>query len=181
MAAADAALQHGFVPSPSVKPHGLPARAAGARLRLAPRPSRLGCVWVSALCTVSSVLLVALPLPWTACLPCAVVILVVFVRGLWYCTGRGVPALMHVGNDRRMTVTDCEGRSHSGRILDDSFVGAWLTTIVWRRDGQPWWHAATAVVVLPDMLPADDLRRLRVALRYGSPATRGTTSDVDAG
>jgi hypothetical protein len=125
-------------------------------------------------------LLAGLPLPITALLPCAAVIAGVLVGGLWRCTGRGVPALMHVGNDRRLTVTDCEGRSHAGTILDDSYVGASLTTIVWRRDGSPWWRPAAAIVVLPDMLSADEFRRLRVALRYGRPTVRGTTSDDDA-
>ena len=118
-----------------------------------------------------------MPLPWTAWLPCAVVILVVLCGGLWRCTGRGVPAIMHVGNDRRITVTDYEGHSHAGTILDDTFVGAWLTTIVWRRDGLPWWRAASAIVVLPDMLSDEEFRRLRVTLRYAWPAVRGPTSD----
>jgi hypothetical protein len=126
-------------------------------------------------------LLVALPLPASILLPCAVAVALVLVRGLWRCTGRGVPALMHVGNDRRMTVTDYEGRSHEGTILDDTFVGAWLATIVWRHDGSPWWRPAPAIVVLPDMLSPDEFRRLRVALRYGRQATRGATSDDDAG
>ena len=133
------------------------------------------------LCVLSSVLLAVLPLPASVVLPCAGAIAGVLVRGLWRCTGRGLPALMHIGNDRRMTVTDYEGRSHAGTILDGTFVGAWLTTIVWRRDGSPWWHPAPAIVVLPDMLPADELRRLRVALRYGRPTPRGATSDADAG
>jgi len=109
--------------------------------------------------------------------PCAVVILAVLVSGLWRCTGRGVPALLHVGIDRRITVTDRNGRSRAGAILDDSYVGPWLTTIVWRRDGLPWWRPASAIVVLPDMLPAEDARRLRVALRYGRPAARDAMSD----
>lgn len=150
------------------------------RLRFAPRPSRIGCVWVSALCVVSVVLVTALPLPLTARMACAAAIFAVFVRGLWRCTGRGVPALMHVGNDRRITVTDYEGRSHAGTILDDSYVSAFLTTIVWRCDGFPWWRTAPVIVVLPDMLSREEFRRLRVALRYGRPITLGTTSEEDA-
>ncbi len=77
-------------------------------------------------------------------------------------------------------MTDCDGRSRAGAILDDSYVGAWLTTIVWRQDGQPWWRPATAIVVLPDMLPRDEFRRLRVVLRYGRPVDAGATSEEDA-
>jgi hypothetical protein len=39
---------------------------------------------------------------------------------------------------------------------------------------------APAIVVLPDMLSADEFRRLRGALRYGRATARGTTSDEDA-
>jgi hypothetical protein len=167
------------VPSTSSPARDLDPRV-NARLRLAPRPSRIGCIWVSALCALSIGLLIALPLEWIAWLPCAVAVAAVLVSGLWRCTGRGVPALIHVGRDRRITVTDSNGRSHAGSILDDTFVGAWLTTIVWRRDGLPWWRPASAIVVLPDMLPGEARRRLRVALRYGVPATRDAMSDAAA-
>lgn len=129
---------------------------------------------------MSAVLLAALRLPLTLLLPCAVIILVVLVRGLWRCTGRGVPALMHVGIDRRLTVTAFDGRSRAGTILDDSFVGAWLTTIVWQPDGMPWWRPAPAIVVFPDMLAPEESRRLRVVLRYGRPRAADAAREDDA-
>jgi hypothetical protein len=52
---------------------------------------------------------------------------------------------------------------------------------VWRRDGSRWWARAPAIVVLPDMLPADEFRRLRVALRYGRPPAPNETNDDEAG
>ena len=149
----------------------------GPRLRLAPRPSRIGCVSVVGTCVLASALLVALPLPAAVIVPGAFAVLAVLVSGLWRCTGRGVPALLHVGIDRRITVTGYDGRSHAGVILDDSYVGARLTTIVWQPDGMPWWRPARAIVVLPDMLPHDEFRRLRVALRYGRPVSGDATSD----
>ena len=85
--------------------------------------------------------------------PASPLIVAVLAAGLWRCSGRGVPALLHVGIDRRITVTGRDGRSRTGVILDDSYVGAWLTTIVWRQDGMPWWRSARTVVVLPDTLP----------------------------
>ena len=110
----------------------------------------------------------SLPLGVAAAGGCLVA--VVLVSTLWRCTGRGVPALLHVGLDRRITVTGSDGRSQSGAILDDSYVGAWLTVIVWRADDLRWWRPARAVVVLADTLPPEDFRRLRVALRYGRTA-----------
>jgi hypothetical protein len=150
------------------------------RLRLEPRPSRIGCVFVATACALTLILLGSLPLPIAAVVPAAGVVLAVLVSGLWRCRGRGVPALLHVGIDRRITVTGRNGRSRAGVILDDSYVGAWLTTIVWRWDGMPWWHPARAIVVLPDTLPRDEFRRLRVVLRYGQPVA-GETSSEEAG
>ncbi len=150
------------------------------RLRLEPRPSRIGCAIAVTASAITSTLLAWLPLPIVAMVAAIVAVLAVFVSGLWRCTGRGVPALLHVGIDRRIAVTDRDGRSREGVILDDSCVGPCLTTIVWRWDGMPWWRPARAIVVLPDTLPADDFRRLRVALRYGRPAT-GATNGEEAG
>jgi len=151
------------------------------RLRLEPRPSRIGCAFVASTCAMTAVLIGWLPLPIAATVPASAVVLAVLVSGLWRCTGRGVPALLHVGVDRRITVTGRDGRSRAGTILDDSCVGAWLTTIVWRADGRSWWRPAPVIVVLPDTLPEDEFRRLRVVLRYGRPAAAGERSGKEAG
>ncbi len=130
---------------------------------------------------MTAVLIGVLPLPAAAAVPAAAMVLGVLLSGLWRCTGRGVPALLHVGIDRRITVTGRDGRSRAGAILDDSYVGARLTTIVWRADGAPWWRPARTIVVLPDTLPEDEFRRLRVVLRYGRPVVAGGTSGTEAG
>jgi hypothetical protein len=149
-----------------------------ARLRLEPQPSRIGCIAVLGACALAAALLAALSLPLARAAAAGCLILAVLVSSLWRCTGRGVPALLHVGLDRRITVTGSDGRSRSGAILDDSYVGAWLTVIVWRADELPWWCPASAVVVMTDTLPREDFRRLRVVLRYGRAAP---TSGEDAG
>jgi len=138
-------------------------------------------VAICAACAMTSILLAVLPLPIAGYVAGASAVMAVLASGLWRCTGRGVPAILHVGVDRRITVTGRDGRSRSGAILDDSYVGARLTTIVWRADGRPWWRPASVVLVLPDTLPADDFRRLRVALRYGRPPVGATTKGVEAG
>ena len=125
-------------------------------------------------------LLAMLPLPIAGYILGGCAVLAVLASSLWRCTGRGVPAIVHVGLDRRITVTDRDGRSRSGAILDDSYVGVCLTTIVWRDDRAPWWRPARAILVLPDTLPPDDFRRLRVALRYGRAPAAEATRGVDA-
>jgi len=151
------------------------------RLRLEPRPSRIACAVFSGACAATALLLFLLPLPDVAVVGGNAAIAAVFASGLRRCIGRGVPALLHVGIDRRITVTDRSGRSRAGSILDDSYVGAALTTIVWSADGDPWWHPARAILILPDTLVPDEFRRLRVALRYGRPAGDEATSGVEAG
>ena len=151
------------------------------RLRLEPRPSRIACASIIAACAATSTLLFLLPLPGIAMAAGAAVIVTVLASGLWRCSAQGVPALLHVGVDRRIAVTDRVGRSRAGPILDDSYVGAALTTIIWSADGDPWWRPARAILILPDTLPRDEFRQLRVALRYGRPAGEEETSGVEAG
>ena len=109
-----------------------------ARLRLEPRQSRIGCIAVLGACALAAALLATPSLPWVVAVPGGGLVFALLVSSLWRCTGRGVPALLHVGLDRRITVTGSDGRSRSGAILDDSYVGAWLTVIVWRADDLPW-------------------------------------------
>jgi hypothetical protein len=139
------------------------------RLRLEPRPSRIACAAIATGCTAMSALVASLPLepPMTAGALAAIV--GVAVRGFWRCTGRGVPALLHVGHDRRLTASARDGRTLDGSILDDSYVGARVTTIVWRPDRAAWYAPTSTILVLPDTLPAEDFRRLRVLMRYGRP------------
>lgn len=151
------------------------------RLRLEPRPSRIGVAATVAGAAAVVALVAALPLePW---LTAAAVLatLVGTVRGVRTCAGRGVPLLLHVGLDRRLSVTTRDGRSHDGAILDASYVGAHVTTVVWRPDATPWYVPARTILILPDSLPGDDFRRLRVVLRYGEPAIDKVASGVDAG
>ena len=150
------------------------------RLRLEPRPSRIAGAALFTGCWATAILVALLRLPVMVTLGCAAIVVAVLAENLWRCAGRGVPALLHVGIDRRIAVTDRTGRSRTGAILDDSFVGPTLTTLVWRADVDRWWRPARTILVLPDTLPPDDFRRLRVYLRYGRPPGEALTSGVDA-
>lgn len=154
------------------------------RLRIEPRPSRIACAAILVVCSATAALIAVLRMPVAATLGCAAIVVVVLVYSLWRCTGRGLPALLHVGIDRRVAVTDRSGRSLEGAILDASYVGSTLTTLVWRADGDRWWRPARTMLFLTDSLPPDEFRRLRVVLRYGrSPgeAVEAATSGNDAG
>jgi hypothetical protein len=151
------------------------------RLELEPRPSRIAGAFIAASFVATIGIVVLLRIPWWAKASAVVAIAGVSARELWRCAGRGVPALVFVGDNRRLTVSDRNGRVSDGDIVDASYVGATITTIVWRADHAPWWRPARTILILPDMLPADDFRRLRVLLRYGLPETRAATKGVDAG
>jgi len=151
------------------------------RLRLEPRPSRIGMAWVVASSAAISALALALPLDSWARVASLSAVLFASVRGLQLCSGRGVPALLHVGIDRRLAATARDGRTHEGSILDASYVGTRVTTIVWRPDDARWYVPARTILILPDTLSGDDFRQLRVLLRYGRPPIDNVASGVDAG
>ena len=132
-------------------------------------------------CLAAAMLVAVLPLPSWTMLACLVAIGAALYRAHRQLIGRGVPAIVHVGIDRTITVTDRHGRSRDGVVLADSYVGALLSTIVWGARGAPWWRGADVILVLPDTLPADDFRRLRIFLRYGRVPVVAATSGIDAG
>ncbi|HEY2818557.1 MAG TPA: hypothetical protein VGK44_15665 [Casimicrobiaceae bacterium] len=76
---------------------------------------------------------------------------------------RAVRALRVDGN-RKVVATLMSGEVLTGHVQDASYVGAIVTTLTWRSKGT---LCARSVLILPDMLPAEDFRRLRVLLRYG--------------
>ena len=82
-------------------------------------------------------------------------------------TSRAVQAIVLDAN-RHIAVIARSGHRREGEVQDDSYVGALLTTIVWRGAGERRSHA---IAILPDMLFAEDFRKLRVLLRLGQPRT----------
>ena len=154
---------------------------APSRLRLEPKPSRIASIAIVVAAAATTVLMLCLPLDAGATFAVLVVISIVAARGLWRCGRRGVPAIVHIGQDRRLTATARDGRSRDGTILDASYVGARVTTIVWRADRSSRYRPAEALLILPDMLPRDDFRRLRVLLRYGRPIVEEESDEETSG
>lgn len=69
---------------------------------------------------------------------------------------------IEIAADGSIALCQRSGTRREGRLLPSSYVGTWLTTVVVRVDGLRW---PRSQAILPDMLPAEDLRRLRVLLR----------------
>ncbi len=86
---------------------------------------------------------------------------------------RGSRAIRRIELDGHLqiAVTTGDGTCDRGQVRPDSYVGARITTIVWKPERA---RRARAILLLPDMLPPDDFRRLRILLRYGrSESTQG--------
>jgi len=133
-------------------------------------PSRIvgAAIGVAALATLTIVFLLPVD-PWQQALAmlavlawAAVTFWVVALRRSRYAITelRLAPDLVLVANMG-------DGRLVAGHVRSSTYVGAWVTTIVWRADGAYW---SRAVLVVPDMLAAEDFRKLRVMLRYARNA-----------
>lgn len=83
--------------------------------------------------------------------------------------GRSVAAV-RLDNDRAIEIESVDGTRVRGSLRDISYVGARWTTLVWRVEGE---RRSRSLLILPDMLPAEDFRRLRVLMRYGRSDVTG--------
>jgi len=79
----------------------------------------------------------------------------------------GAVTELRLAPDLVLVVHRRDGRLVAGHVRSATYVGEMLTSIVWRPDDA--WRSR-AILVVPDMLPADDFRRLRVMLRYARNA-----------
>jgi hypothetical protein len=143
-------------------------------VRVELRPSRIVCagIVVGALFTIGVIATLPLDPVLIALAALAVVVwagdrivVVALRRG-----PRAVRALTLTG-DRVIVVRTGDDRLTAGYVRASTYVGARLASIVWRADGA---FRSRAIVVITDMLPAEDFRRLRVLLRYAR-------SEVDEG
>lgn len=140
-------------------------------------PSRLAgaCIGIATLATLSLVLMLPL-VPWQHAASCAVVLAWAWVAFERIAVRRTPDAVIEVrvAHDLLIVVMRRDGRLVAGRVRSSTCVSAALTSIVWRRNGA---HLSRTILVLPDMLPPEDFRKLRVMLRY---ARSGLAQDAPA-
>jgi toxin CptA len=123
--------------------------------------------------------LLALFALYLAALPGSVQLaLAVVVAGLsgWGWRQASQLARLRIAADGQVQALDNAGEWRDVEVLGDSFVSTGLIVLRYRLDGQ----ASHRLVLLPDGASADDLRRLRVSLRW-IRRTRSDTSSPDAG
>lgn len=133
-------------------------------------PSRLAgaCIGIATLATLTIVLLLPLA-PWQHAASCAVVLAWSWLAFERIAARRTPDAVIEVrvAHDLLIVVMRRDGRLVAGRVKPSTCVSAALTSIVWRRNGA---YLSRTILVLPDMLPPEDFRKLRVMLRYARSA-----------
>jgi hypothetical protein len=130
-------------------------------------PSRVACAAIAALALGTLAVLLTLTVSlWmllaAACALAAWAVDRVRVIGL----RRGPRAVrgIRLDGDDRVEVAFGSGRVVAGTLHGNSRAGPRLTSMVWRPKGT---RRTRSVLILPDMLPADDFRAFRVLMRYG--------------
>jgi len=149
-------------------------------VRVAFGPSRIATSAIALAAFSTATLLVSLPLDpvFLGLVLCALTAWAVdriYVIGL----RRGPRAIVEitVTGDRIVVVRTRDDRLRAGYVRGSSYVGARITTLVWRPDGAV---RSRSILILPDMLPADDFRRLRVLLRYSRQAQEDSPIELNS-
>lgn len=137
------------------------------QLRVPLRQSRLAAWLVVTITLATAIIIVALPWP-AATLRAGLAGLAFWAWDClcdiaWRSRPRSVVEIA-LALDRTIVVRFADDTLAAGVVRASSFVSAPLTTIVWKPD-RAW--RASSLLILPDMLAADDFRRMRVYLRYG--------------
>jgi toxin CptA len=122
-------------------------------------------------------IVLALPLPTIGQAALVAAIVAWVAHAYWRAAlHRGAAAVreLRLAPDLILVAAMADGRLVAGHVRASTYVGSWMTCVVWRPDGA--WMSRT-ILLLPDMLQADEFRRLRVMLRY---ARSGDSQDVPA-
>ena len=133
-------------------------------------PSRVAGAGIGVLAAVTIALTLATPLePWLQAV--LVAALVAWAGAAFQVAalhrGRHAVAEIRVAPDLMLVACMGDGHLVAGYVRAATYIGPWMTTVVWRPDGR---RVSRTILVLPDMLPAEDFRRLRVMLRYARSA-----------
>ena len=122
---------------------------------------------------LAGMLLLALAALYLAALPGSLQLLlgmIVTGLGVWGWQRARPPASLRIAADGRLQCLDDAAEWREAEILGDTFVSTALIVLRYRTVGEP----VRILTLLPDSAAADDLRRLRVSLRW----TRRIRSDT---
>lgn len=137
------------------------------RVVIAPGPSRQALAWVTAVTVtaLAAILATAIPLGVRAVL-CLALLCGAFRAARRHALRKGPGAVGRfvVHQSGRIEVEPVSGSPARGRVASGSFVAPWLVVVRWRPEGARW---PRTIFLLPDMAGEQEMRRLRVLLRWG--------------
>jgi hypothetical protein len=142
-------------------------------VHIVPRPSRVACAGIVVVAVGTFAVTLTLPIIPLAKVGCFIALAAWAGMRIWAVAlrrGRRAVREIKLEADRSLVMTHASGVTSSGSLREASHVGADLTTLVWRANGQ---RRSRSILILRDMLPADDFRRLRLLMRH-------SRSDADA-
>jgi len=117
----------------------------------------LGLLLLAAAATIALVLVPPMPSLLRASL-----VLYVFASSARECRELLAPRSLRLNRSGEIHVRDDKGW-RSGQVRDGSFVMPWLVVLRWRPEGC---CRDRTLLLLPGMAPRDDLRKIRVFLRW---------------
>jgi hypothetical protein len=114
------------------------------------------------LAATAATLALVLALPVSALLR-ASLLLYVFASSARACRAILAPRGLRLRRSGEIQVREGD-RWTEGTVRDGSFVMPWLTIVRWRPEGA---RRDRALLLLPGMAPPDELRKIRIFLRWG--------------
>lgn len=130
-------------------------------------PSLAASLLIASLALATCVVVALMPLQSSTITFAIIAIVLWAVDRICVVALRRGPRAVHgfeLRGDLTVVVVNSDGSACAGRVHRESYVGSRLSTIVWRPYGR---RRLRSILLLPDMLPDADFRRLRVLLRYG--------------
>ena len=138
-----------------------------------PKPSRRLGLLVLGMTALALAAIGVAALPDEVRLALGVVVIVLAVLGWRRARFREV---LRVAANGQLHCLDEQGEWREVEVLGDSFIATGLIVLRYREAGR----RVRTLTLLPDSADADDLRRLRVSLRWAG-RTRSDTASRDAG
>jgi len=136
----------------------------GAPLDIAIRPSRLIATLICGMHLLAVIVCVQIPLPLSYR---AALLLAIVAAFFWngYLYTRRVPRRLSWSVEQGWRLTDHMGVSHDLDLLPEAYIGPWLVTAHFRDERR----RRRTMLLAQDSTSPDNLRRLKVLLRYGVP------------
>ena len=137
------------------------------------KPSRLLGLLLLGMAAFALLAIGSSALPGAAQLALGVIVVVLGMRG-WRQSRN--PEALRMTADGRLQCLDDQGNWRDVEVLGDSLVTPVMIVLRYRASAKP----VRSLTLLPDSTPPDQMRRLRVQLRWAG-RTRSDTTSPDAG